>query len=357
MPNRDVGPLPHRKLADVGVMDSGPNIRNKISRANSHWCAGSMLRRNRGIIVAIIGLLTGVASLGILVAWVMWPGTARLPTYEWDKTAYSEYQAGGASCKPAAIAALTTDGERSRKRETCEDAKEQHRISTNDLKQQTRAADAAAAAVTVAEWQAKATVLGLVIGLYTLLAAAAAAIFARQAAGETRRGAEAAEQSLAHAVMTHTESVRPWLIFDACETTTIHTQGREILEISAFWLCAGPRPAVVLGSAIEYSTYPVDTVGDPPPCSDVTPRISLAVAPGKRARSRKIYIEGDDFQRFIHHKAVILLTTKIIYTSVSGGFEHESLNMFHLECVGWEDERGRRKIHVATGPWGECEVT
>jgi len=27
------------KLADIGVMDSEPNVRNKISRGNSQWCS------------------------------------------------------------------------------------------------------------------------------------------------------------------------------------------------------------------------------------------------------------------------------------------------------------------------------
>jgi hypothetical protein len=195
-------------------------------------------------IAAIVGLLVGVFSLGVLVAWVMWPGNASLPTYEWNKTAYSEYQPGGASCQPARIKALLTDRERARKRETCEEATEQHRIDTNDLKQQTRAADAAAAAVIVAEWQAKATVLGLIIGLYTLLAAVAAAFFAKQAADETKRSANAAENAVAESARIGEAQVRCYLTVEkveieinaarnVCVTGTIRNSGQSpALDVS-----------------------------------------------------------------------------------------------------------------------------
>jgi hypothetical protein len=141
------------------------------------------------------------------MAVLLWPRTAALPNYEWDKTAYSEYSPGGASCQPAAIAALPTERERARKREACEEAAEQHRIDTNDLKQQTRSADAAAAAVVVAEWQAKATVLGLIIGFYTLVAAASAAYFAALAGS-------AAQGSLALERHAKSAQVRPYLYVD-----------------------------------------------------------------------------------------------------------------------------------------------
>ena len=158
-----------------------------------------MLRGNWRIFLAAIGFLVAVLGLGSAIAWVLWPGSSDLPTYGWQETAYSDYEPGGTSCQPAEINRLRPNAKRASQREACENAAEQYRIQTNDLKQQTRAADAAVASVLIAEWQSKATVFGLIVGFYTLAAASAAAIFAKQAADETRRSAEAAESAVAEA--------------------------------------------------------------------------------------------------------------------------------------------------------------
>jgi hypothetical protein len=177
-----------------------------------------MLRGHRGIVAALIGFLIGALGLGSLLAWILWPGSPDLPSYGWQDTAYSDYQAGGTSCKPEEIRALPADRERLRKREACEDAAEQHRINTNDLIQQTRAADAAAAGVWVAVWQSRATVFGLIVGFYTLAAAAFAAFYAREAAAHTassvieaKRAADAAETALRDSMVANTAQLRAYL--------------------------------------------------------------------------------------------------------------------------------------------------
>jgi len=149
----------------------------------------------REILATFIFIVMGFC-LGPAIAWVLWPGSPELPTYGWEETAYSNYEPGGAGCQPSQLDRLPTNRERLRKREACEDSAEQYRIQTNDLKQQTRAADAAAASVWIAEWQSKATVFGLIVGFYTLAAAVAAAIFAKRASDETKRGADAAERAI-----------------------------------------------------------------------------------------------------------------------------------------------------------------
>lgn len=156
-----------------------------------------MPRGYRRTILTLVGFVAAGLLVGYGLAVLLWPGTPSLPDYGWQETATSGYQPGGRSCEPAQIRALRTNAERASKSEACEQAAEQHRLDTNDLIQQTRAANAATEAVWIAEWQSKATVFGLIVGFFTLAAATAAAIFAKQAADETRRSAEAAESAVA----------------------------------------------------------------------------------------------------------------------------------------------------------------
>lgn len=150
-----------------------------------------MLRGYRRIIIATLGVVVFIIVVSTGVAYALWPPASFLPDYGWQETAHSNYQPDAGSCHPARIKILRTDAERLRKRESCEDAAEQHRLQTNDLIQQTRAANAATQSFYISEWQSRATVLGLIVGLFTLAAAAAAAVFAKRAADETKRSADA----------------------------------------------------------------------------------------------------------------------------------------------------------------------
>jgi hypothetical protein len=76
----------------------------------------------------------------------------------------------------------------------------------SDLCAQWKAADAAHASAVWAEYTYWLGVVGLGIGFLTLLAAGAAAKFARDAATETKRGADAADNTL--------RSNRAWLVVD-----------------------------------------------------------------------------------------------------------------------------------------------
>ncbi|MBB3692490.1 hypothetical protein [Sphingomonas sp. BK580] len=170
-----------------------------------------MIAIRRRVAFFLVGFLVAVLVAGSAIAWVLWPGSPSLPTYSWQQTSESDFEPGGEACKLGALRRLKSDDERSRRQDECAALIEQHRISTNDLKQQTRAADAAAAAVWIAEWQSKATVFGLIVGLYTLAAAAAAAIFAKRAADEAKRSADAAERSILETQRIGEAQVRAYL--------------------------------------------------------------------------------------------------------------------------------------------------
>lgn len=80
----------------------------------------------------------------------------------------------------------------------CSVAVEEYRLKVNDLVQQTRAADAAQAQVEQGSKDILLNFVQTIGGILTLIAAFAAAKFARDAAIETRRGADAAHDDLNH---------------------------------------------------------------------------------------------------------------------------------------------------------------
>ncbi|HYI40433.1 MAG TPA: hypothetical protein VE053_08960 [Allosphingosinicella sp.] len=89
----------------------------------------------------------------------------------------------------------------------CNYEREQYLLQSNDLVQQTRAADSATAQAFLAEKVAWMVLVGTLGGFWTLAAAAAAAIYARSAA-------MAANLSLSHATDTTEDEMRPWLQLD-----------------------------------------------------------------------------------------------------------------------------------------------
>ena len=136
-----------------------------------------MLRGNRGFIVAVIGCL--IAALALYV--VLKPAEPRLPRYQQSQAGKSHYHPGGSRCEPTVLAKLPI-AKAARERDACEEAAEQHRLNGDDLIQQTRAADAASEGVVLNYTQTILALTGVIFGLFTLVAAAAAAWFAKRAA-------------------------------------------------------------------------------------------------------------------------------------------------------------------------------
>ncbi len=166
-------------------------------------------RRNgiyRGFVFAVIGCL--------IAAGILWfalkPAKPILPRYEQTKAAQADYRAGGRECAPEILAKLPPAQSLS-KRDACDDAAEQHRLQRDDLVQQTRAADAAREGVFLNYTQSVLALAGVILGLFTLFAAGAAAWFAKRAADETKRSADAADNALIEAGKTNETHLRPWL--------------------------------------------------------------------------------------------------------------------------------------------------
>lgn len=164
--------------------------------------------------VALIALTIGVGT---------WPSVPKLQPYSQENARADHYTPGGQKCDPETLAAGGAGRKATRQREACEKEAEEYRQNTSDLIQQTRAADAAEAQTQIASqglWTAWFQTIG---GFITLAAAIAAAIYARDASNETKRGADAADATLSHARTTSENELRPWigveLVVDSFELT------------------------------------------------------------------------------------------------------------------------------------------
>jgi hypothetical protein len=170
----------------------------------------------RGVLATIgITLLVTVA-----LAAITWPSPPVLRTYNYEHPRAGGYAAGGHECDPFGLPFIPHDGEALRKRDDCAKEAEEQRINTNDLIQQTRAADAAVAQADLAAQAIWLTFFQTLGGFLTLVAAGVAAYFAREAAEHTKRGAD--EAKTANDIVT-----RPVVYFSGGEGR-IKFDGREI---------------------------------------------------------------------------------------------------------------------------------
>jgi hypothetical protein len=133
--------------------------------------------RGEYIAVGLVALAT--VALGI---W-NWPQIPVLHSYSYSDPRNENYQPGGKDCDPAK---LTVASKATRKRDACAKDAEEYRQNSDDLIQQTRAADAAQAQADIASQSLWLTLFQTLGGFLTLFAAGAAAWFARDAANHTK---------------------------------------------------------------------------------------------------------------------------------------------------------------------------
>ncbi|MCC4256724.1 MULTISPECIES: hypothetical protein [Sphingobium] len=207
-----------------------------------------MFGSNRRDIAAICGI---VFTAGLL-ALLLYPEQPNLAGNAGYQGQAADYRAGGYDCQPQAIDALPR-----RKREeravSCKEAEEEHRLKTDDLIQQRRAAQAAEASSILTYQQTVIGALGLAFGFVTMVAAIGAAIYARYAANETRRGADYAERGLKFVAEANAADIRPYLFIDKVTADEIDDQ-----IVVTFWLRNyGRMPArsIVARAHCYISTY------------------------------------------------------------------------------------------------------
>ena len=187
-------------------------------------------RNWRGVATAGGVVLASLILLCVIGRYLL-PEQPDIPRQETHESIPKGYHPGGSKCEEAKLATLP-----SRKRiaeaDRCNDAREQHRVDQENLLRQARSAE-------VAEWglrltykqalagfvQALATVAAFIAAMWAAWAASRAAVYAKTAAEETRKGAEAANNSVSATITGQ----RPWL---------------EIINLNAIGLlidASGPR--------------------------------------------------------------------------------------------------------------------
>lgn len=219
------------------VCGLGGNYQEQVWRGPIHsGVLDPMLRANRLLFLAlgIVAILT--AAIGV---WT-WPRQPTLVTYGEEGPRSSQYLPGGARCDPKAIAVISDVAERLRQADVCKKETEEYRLSTNDLIQQTRAANAARAQANIASQQLRTGWLQTLGGFLTLAAAVGAAIYARQAANHTREANGIARDSAI-------KQLRPYLYCTktTCGDGTTDVGGVEVqsLTYQAFFQNFGETPA------------------------------------------------------------------------------------------------------------------
>jgi hypothetical protein len=141
-------------------------------------------RSNRRSIITCIGIICLVSiALIVILLDPEKPNPSGDSGYQ-EKD--PEYYPGGSECYPSNLM-RTAGREGAEKAIACAEAAEQHRLSTNDLIQQRRSANAADAITVLTYEQARVSKWALVFSVLTFAAAAAAAVYARSAIRATRK--------------------------------------------------------------------------------------------------------------------------------------------------------------------------
>lgn len=200
-----------------------------------------MSRINWGFLTSI-GL---VAAGAMAIGWFTYPKSPSLKSFEYGQPRNEKYHPGGQDCYDGNLNSIRDSKIRINKSQICDKEFEEYRQSSDDLIQQTRAANAAEAQTTIASqalWMGWFQTIG---GLITLAAAAAAAIYARSAAIESRRAANVAGSSHDALISAERAIIRVTNIGMAVTDTSTDI----VLSVKNY----GRSPAVVLRSTYVHN--------------------------------------------------------------------------------------------------------
>lgn len=206
----------------------------------------------------------------------------------------------------------------------------------SDLCAQWKAADAAASAARSAERSYRLDVAEVLAGFATLAAAVAAAYYARLAARENKRSADAAVEALNHQRELSAAQVRPFLHFDKFEVEVSGEPGSRGVSLRAPFRNSGPTAAyavstsaVAITLAHPFRRATVDRLAPvrPLPRGVVAPAKSGSRIVNLSARSIAL-IEGG------HH--ALIFKVRIDYRLASD----ERAPIDHEEVIAILDKRG-----------------
>lgn len=257
-----------------------------------------MLRGYRSFILAVVGVLIGSA----LIWAYLKPPYPSLPTEEYQKAADGKYSPGSPACYPSRLDSLSKR-EASDERYRCEQGAEEHRLKSDDLVQQTRAADAAYVMAGLSYNQSLMMLAGTILGLLTLVSAFAAVLYAKRAATaaeesqrDQRRVTNA--QIRAHVFITKMRLVLKkgeWLV-----RTTMTNQGSLITRD--------------LDVILEVGFLPLPLPKERGPLNRTETTYSFVRPGGKYHFTRSSYVTAEQFQAVQESKGVLWVRAKIRYT-------------------------------------------
>jgi uncharacterized membrane protein len=177
----------------------------------------------------------------VLAVWAIVYSTPRYPlASELPLAVEVGYQPGGAGCTPVAIAQMRANAQGQVQRDRCAAIAEDYRLAQLNAAQQAHSADMAEGGVKVAFGQAK---IGFAQTVATILAfgsALGAAYYAREAAREGRRSADAAQTLL-------TDFERPWVVMigNSFDRGTGATEGPNGWQLKLWMKNIGRSPAAL----------------------------------------------------------------------------------------------------------------
>lgn len=234
----------------------------------------------------------GIAlGLALIFGWALQPQQPYFPRNGGYHEEPANYHAGGSGCEPANLKALPARV-RASKTDACAEAAEQHREATNNFVEARRSAVAAEASAIYAAAEARIGAWESALGFMTLIAAVAAAFFAKKAADHTERSADAARDALKHQIETSNRQLRAYV---SIGIPTITPMRDGVWAVRFPLLNTGQTPAtnVVVRVGTGVSPFPVQRAAIRP---DHLHAIKVAdIAPkGERVRMFEHEISDDD---------------------------------------------------------------
>lgn len=202
--------------------------------------------------------ITIAALIGVVVIGsAFYPKATSLPIRKFEDARHGAVSQAPLDCQSSAIAKMKSDAAAEQFIECAKQA-EQHRLDTNDLIQQTRAADAAAAQVDLSVQAIWLSFIQTLAVFMTLVAAIAAALYARRAAAAAKNTYE-----LDKTVSAHVD--RPWLCLNVtvCSDLKLVDQKTTTFKVDVHVENIGARPAHDVTTWVEmYRGTKIDTLDE-----------------------------------------------------------------------------------------------
>lgn len=260
--------------------------------SNGYW---------RFVIAAFICLVLGS---GVWLAFS--PERPNLPTYQYGQGPEASYQAGGSGCKPEALARLR--GEKAAtEANRCAEASEEHRLKSDDLVQQTRSATATEVSAGFAYEVTRLTLVGLIIGLFTTVAAGFAAYYARRAYLE-------AMKARVHQEWASQLGLQPFVYWKRTGVEPEKFEDHIILHFEVALFNAGPTPALNVRWDTQLRIREYGKLDERPIFNDLSGK--LIIPPNSERRMfAAIVIPNNDWEKIASGQLELCVGIDVLFDS------------------------------------------